>query len=118
MNSSEANALSKRVLFCVDRAGFPAIVMRARTWPSPGVSISSTRVAVGSSPNTSGNWRTRLRQRPKTIARPGPRTRGLCADIAHMAPPARSRFPVRTLTTSTSQLATVPNWVVVVPMRP
>ena len=43
----------------------------------------------------------------KPCPRPGPR-RG-CAGSGNIAPPGRSRLPVRTLSTSTSQLASVPN---------
>ena len=49
-----------RPLFGADTAGLPAIVIRARTCPSPGVSISSARQATGSSPNVSASPRTRL----------------------------------------------------------
>ena len=38
--------------------------------------------------------------------------------LANIAPPTLSKLPVRVLTTSTSQLAVVPNSVVVVPIRP
>src|SRR5437660_11488358 len=50
MNSSAASARSRRAPFGVLSAGLPAIVMSARTCPSPGVSISSARQAAGSSP--------------------------------------------------------------------
>ena len=48
------------------------MVISARTWPSPGVSISSARQATGSSPNSSVSPRTRLCQRPKRAPRPRP----------------------------------------------
>jgi hypothetical protein len=38
----------------VESTGLPAIVSRARTCPSPGVTISSVSVATGSSPSASG----------------------------------------------------------------
>ena len=38
--------------------------------------------------------------------------------LVNIAPPGRSRLPVSTLSTSTSQLASVPNSCVQVPMRP
>jgi hypothetical protein len=40
------------------------------------------------------------------------------AAFGKSAPPSRSRLPVSTLMTSTSQLATVPNSCVHVPIRP
>ena len=78
MKSSPANAPSSRSPFGADSTGLPAIVMSARTWPSPGVSISSARVATGSSPLTSGRPRTRLCHRPVRIRPParGRRARG------------------------------------------
>ena len=109
------------VPFGVLSAGLPAIVISARTCPSPGVSISSARQAAGSSPYTSGAWRTRLVRRPKRtpLPRPGvPRVLALpLAAFVNMAPPTWSRCPASTLTTSTSQLASVPNSCVQVPMR-
>ena len=39
------------------------------------------------------------------------------AGFVNIAPPGRSRLPVSTLSTSTSQLAVVPKRCVVVPMR-
>ena len=65
-------AASRRAEFGVDTTGFPATVISARTWPSPGVSISSARPATGSSPNDSGSPRTRLCQRPMLAPRPRP----------------------------------------------
>ena len=52
--------------------------------------------------------------------RPGPggRGRGCGGPSGNIAPPGRSRLPVRTLTTSTSQLPSVPNSTVDVPIRP
>ena len=40
------------------------------------------------------------------------------AGVVNMTPPGRSRFPVSTFSTSTSQLAAVPNACSVVPIRP
>jgi hypothetical protein len=40
------------------------------------------------------------------------------AALVNMAPPGRSRFPVRALSTSTSHDVIVPNSAVVVPIRP
>ena len=118
MKSSEASAASSRAPFGVLSTGLPAMVMSARTWPGPGVSISSARQATGSSPNTSGAPRTRLVKRPKRAPRPLPVPRLPCAGSGNIAPPGRSRLPVSALRTSTSQLAVVPNAWVVVPMRP
>ena len=121
MNSSPSTARSSRPLFGVDTTGLPAIVISARTWPSPGVSISSARQATGSSPNASSSPRTRLCQRPSRTPRPWPgvpvELRWPAAASVNIAPPSRSRLPVSTLSTSTSQLACVPNSWVVVPMR-
>ena len=118
-----SSASASRSPFGVDSTGLPATVNSARIWPSPGVSISSARHAAGSSPNTS--------PRPRT--RDGPAVRRRCrgrgpgapvvfdepaAGVVNIAPPGRSRLPVSTLMTSTSQLASVPNACVVVPIRP
>ena len=119
MNSSEPIAASRRALLGAERAGLPATVTSARTCPSPGTSISSASVATGSWPNTSGHPRTRLFQRP--TKKPGPPGRACLrrwAASGNMAPPGRSRLPVTTLRTSTSQLVTVPNSTVQVPIRP
>ena len=48
---------------------------------------------------------------PRVLAAPA-------AALVNMAPPGRSRLPVSTLTTSISQLVSVPKACVVVPMRP
>jgi len=96
--------------------------MSARTWPSPGVSISSARVATGSSPKISSSPRTRELQRPNVTPRPlPPSPRVFAAPAAarvKSAPPGRSRLPVIALRTSTSHDAVVPKSWVVVPMRP
>jgi hypothetical protein len=106
----------------VDTSGLPASVTRARTWPSPGVSISSARHETGSSPNISGSPRTRLSQRPSRTPRPLPPLPDefFCATAAraNITPPSRSRFPVSTFSTSTSHEASVPNSCVQVPTRP
>ena len=122
MKSSDSSARSRRSDCGVETTGLPATVTSARTCPSPGVSISSARHTTGSSPNASGRPRTRLFQRPSFTPLPTP---GLpevfrCAPAArvNIAPPSRSRLPVSTLTTSTSQLASVPNSCVQVPIRP
>ena len=72
MKSRPSTALSRRSLFGVETIGLPAAVISARTWPSPGVSISSASTDTGSSPKYSGRPRTRLCQRPKRTPRPLP----------------------------------------------
>ena len=88
----------------------------------PAVSISSARHTTGSSPNTSPRPRTRLAKRPKRVPRPRPgcprRWHGRRRRAGTWLRPRRSRFPVRTLSTSTSQLARAPNSCVQVPIRP
>ena len=122
MKSSDASARERRPAFGVETAGLPATVMSARTWSSPGVSISSARHAAGSSPSTSGSPRTLLVRRPSRSPRPRPGSPRLLAPpvagSGNIAPPARSRLPVSVLSTSTSHDATVPNACVVVPIRP
>ena len=122
MHSRPASAASRRAESGVDSAGLPATVMSARICPSPGVSISSARATTGSSPIVSGRDRTRVwcrcslmglpkRGVPRVFAEP-------TAAVVNIAPPGRSRLPVRTFRTSTSQDVMVPNSAVVVPMRP
>ena len=122
MKSRRSSAAARRSELGVLTAGLPASVISARTWPSPGVSISSARQAAGSSPKISPMPRTRLCQRPNAAPRPRPGSPAVfdepIAVRGNIAPPGRSRFPVRTLRTSTSQLAVVPKRCVVVPMRP
>ncbi len=113
-------AASSRPPSGVDSTGLPAMVTRARTWSSPGVSISSASEATGISPRTSGRSRTRLFQRPVVKPRPPPSVprRREWAASGNMAPPGRSRFPVTRLRASTAQAASVPKATVWVPMRP
>ena len=59
----------------------------------------------------------RARRPRRCRARPCVRAEPVAA-FGNIAPPGRSRLPVSTLSTSTSQLASVPNVCVVVPMRP
>ena len=122
MKSSDSAARSSRPLFGVETNGLPATVTRARTWSSPGVSISSASADAGSSPKYSGSPRTRLCQRPNRMPFPPPpgpeEFRWPAAARVNMAPPSRSRLPVSTFSTSTSQLACVPNSCVQVPIRP
>ena len=54
MKSSVPSAASRRPAFGVLSTGLPAMVSSARTWPGPGVSISSASAATGSSPNDLG----------------------------------------------------------------
>jgi hypothetical protein len=120
MKSTVSNASLNRGPSGADSTGLPAMVMTARTCPSPGVSISSASATAGISESTSGWPDTLLRQRPVANPRPGRGGRGAepIGGLANMTPPARSRLPVRMLTTSTSQLVRVPNSTVEVPMRP
>ena len=57
MKSSASTAVSSAAASGVETSGLPAIVTSARTWPSPGVAISSVRQATGSSPNDLGRAR-------------------------------------------------------------
>ena len=102
--------------------GLPATVMSARMRSSPAPVISSASAAAGYSPITSGRPRTLVAPRPtvKPLPRPGvPRVEAPPATgVGNIAPPGRSRLPVTRLTTSISHDVTVPNSVVVVPMRP
>ena len=107
----------------MDSTGLPATVNRARIWPSPGVAISSARHDTGTWPSTSGAPRTRVVHRPKLGAPPsspgmGRSVTGQAAGRANMAPPGTSKWRVRMFTTSTIQLASVPNSWLQVPMRP
>ena len=110
-------AASRRAPSGVDRTGLPATVMRARTWSSPGVSISSASEATGISPRISGKSRTRLVQRPVANPRPPPSRprRREWAARGNMAPPGRSRLPVTRLRASTAHAASVPKDTVWVP---
>ncbi len=122
MHSSSGSAASRRAASGADSTGLPAMVMSALIWPSPGVAISSARQETGNWPSTSGAPRTRLRQRPNS--KPSANSGGVsevsdqAMGFANIEPPSRSRFPVSTFSTSTSQEARVPNSWVQVPMRP
>lgn len=96
------------------------MAIRVRIRPSPGVSISSARAAMGSSLLASAWPLTRLCQRPTVKPLPGPAGRGVrsVAESGKRAPPGRSRLPVRMFSTSTSQLASVPCSTVQLPIRP
>jgi len=50
MNSSRSSAAASRGPLGADRTGLLAIVISAFSWPGPGVSISSARQFIGSSP--------------------------------------------------------------------
>ncbi len=99
MKSSVSTAASSAAASGVETHGFPATVTSARTWPSPGVVISSARPTTGSSPNTSARPLTRLVQRPICTPRPtGPdpdEFRCPAGASGNIAPPSRSRLPVR-----------------------
>ena len=122
ISSSDPRATSRRPPLGSDSTGLPATHTNARICPGPGVSISSARQTAGSSPNVPGRSRTRDRGwlgRTPRPSRGAPRVfEPPTAGVVNIAPPGRSRLPVHTLSTSTSQLATVPNSAVVVPMRP
>ncbi len=122
MKSSCSTASASRPELGVDTSGLPAWVISARIRPSPGVSISSASADTGSSPSASGSPRTRVCQRSMANPRPLPglpvELRCPAAARVNMAPPSRSRLPVSTFSTSTSQLVRVPNDCVVVPIRP
>ena len=106
----------------VTQLDLPENVTSARTRPGPSVAISSARTPTESSPSTSGRPLTRDRQRPTSTPEPVPgsplNVGPPVAGVANMAPPGRSRLPVSTLSTSTSQLVAVPKACVVVPQRP
>ncbi len=118
MKSSPASASSSRLPSGVDSTGLPDIVSSARTWPSPGVSISSAIVATGSSPPLSGRSRTRLRQRPwePRPTRPWP-TMSIAGEV-NIGPPGASRWPVRMLSAWIAHEQTRPKGWVVRPIRP
>ncbi len=83
---------------------------------------------TGTWPSTSGAPRTRLCQRPNQTPSllPGwPGSTGVgrmprvqFTGLGNISPPGTSKLPVRMLTTSTSQLASVPNSWLHKPMRP
>ena len=54
MNSRSPNASASWCEFGVDNIGLPPTVMSERTWPAPGVRISSASTPAGYSPATSG----------------------------------------------------------------
>ena len=118
--SSIGSASSSRPASGADSTGLPAIVMSARTCPSPGVAISSARHDSGAWPSTSGAPRTRVCHRPVLS---GPRRRAVDEIVAiagrgNSAPPSMPKCPVRMLTTSTNHDASVPNSWLHRPMRP
>ena len=122
MNSSSSIAAERRSPFGDESAGLLATVISAFTWPSPGVWISSARQLMGNSPNTSGAPETRLLRLPVTTPLPEPALPMVldcnAAALGNMAPPGSSKCPVRMLSTSTSQLHSVPYSCVQVPTRP
>ena len=122
MHSSSGRASSSWAESGALITGLPAMVMRALSWPSPGVAISSARHEHGTWPSTSGAPRTRLVQRPNsgspmTLVSPF-QVRGSVTGLPNIIPPSTSKWPVRMFTTSTSQEARVPNSWLHRPMRP
>ena len=110
MKSSVPSAASSRPAFGVLSTGLPAIVSSARTWPWPGVSISSASARDGQlaeRPRAAPRTRLACRGRPRAAAAPGAPVvfAAPAAGVANIAPPGRSRLPVSALRTSTSQLA-------------
>ena len=78
------------------------------------VAISSTRHDTGTCPRTSLAPRTRVCHRPNSASPPSRPGWGWAVTVqtagrGNIAPPGVSRCPVRMLTTSTSQLARLPN---------
>ena len=109
MNSSPSSAASSRPPFGVDSTGLPARQTKARTWPSPGVSISSAMQTTGSSPSDSGIPDPAVAAPEAHITLVAGRALGVGGTDRgprNMAPPGRSRLPVQALSTSTSQLVT------------
>ena len=117
--SSDANASFICSASGHDSTGLPATVNIILSCPSPGSRISTGRSAAGSSPWISGLPLTRLSQRPVRYGRPcfSGRTRSI-TERGNIAPPGSSRLPVRIAITSISQVVSVPNSTVVVPIRP
>ncbi len=118
MKSSPASASSRRAPSGVDSTGLPERVSIALTWPSPGVSISSRSADTGSSPAVSGRPRTRERHAPWWPRPMMPRPTTSMAGLVNIAPPSRSRLPVRMLSRLTAHWHTEPNSCVDTPTRP
>ena len=122
MKSSEARALSRRPESGVEIAGFPAIVSIALIWPSPGCLDLLREAGDRELSECLGQSADAARPAPRRKPRPRPGSPlellWPAAASVNIAPPSRSRLPVRTLRTSTIQLARVPNSWVQVPIRP
>src|ERR1041385_1743321 len=122
MNSNSSIAEERRGPLGDESAGLLAMVISALIWPSPGVWISSARQLMGYSPNTSGAAETRLLRLPVTTPLPVPALGNVfdcnAAALGNIAPPGSSKCPVRMLSTSISQLQSVPYSWVHVPTRP
>ena len=121
MNSRLSNASTILFEFGWDNTGLPAMVMKARIWPSPGVRISSCSAPGGSVPQNSGSPLTRVCQRftggtPSTKASLNTST-GIMP-TGNITPPGRSTLPVNTLIASCNQLDKVPKLCVQVPNLP
>ena len=121
MKSRLSSAAASRAPPGADSTGLLATVISARTWPAPGVVISSARQVMGSSPKTSGAPLTRLAWRPVTMPRPLPGAPAVllakAGALGNIAQPGSSSLAVSTLSASTSQEQAVPKACVQVPMR-
>jgi hypothetical protein len=95
-----------------DSTGLVATVISARTWPGPGVSISSARQVMGNSPITSGAPLTRLAKRPVVTPRPWPGVPVVLlakpAALGNRVPPGVSKWPLTMFKTSISQAHSEP----------
>ena len=121
-HSSVASASSRRAPPGVESTGLPAKISMPRTWPSPGVVISSARPATGSSPFISGSPLTRCVWRPWS-PKPSSRARFSTAPtsnagLGNIAPPGTSRLPVTALSTLMSQCVSEPVRCWQTPTRP
>ena len=118
MKSSPSSARASDAPSGVDSTGLPASVSSARTWPSPGVSISSRSTLTGSSPANSGRPRTRLRHTSQWPRPTMPRPTMSTAGSVNSTPPSRSKLPVSRLRQVIAHWQTEPKPWVDRPIRP